>query len=86
MQEVLKEQLDDVLTGLNADRAQSEPEWASLGVGRDDGIAEGEFSPILYRPSVWQLQQNSTVWLSPTPDVPGSIVRLNRHRNRFSDL
>ncbi|KAI5358744.1 putative endonuclease/exonuclease/phosphatase [Septoria linicola] len=72
MQEVLKSQLDDVMTGLNDGRAKSEPEWAFLGVGRDDGKEAGEYSPLLYRPSVWKLENSSTIWLSPTPEIPGS--------------
>lgn len=71
MQEVLHKQLVDILTGLNgANDTASEPEWAYIGVGRDDGKTEGEYSPILYRPAVWDLQNFTTVWLSPTPDVP----------------
>ncbi|PPJ51005.1 hypothetical protein CBER1_07820 [Cercospora berteroae] len=72
MQEVLKSQLDDVVAGLNANRTTSEPEWAFLGVGREDGKEAGEFSPLFYRPSVWELENSETIWLSPTPDIPGS--------------
>lgn len=72
MQEVLSNQLTDVVDGLNEDRAGAEPEWAYIGVGRDDGKEAGEFSPILYRPSVWQLGNWTTIWLSETPEVPGS--------------
>jgi endonuclease/exonuclease/phosphatase family metal-dependent hydrolase len=73
MQEVLPSQLFDVVSGLNSDRALAEPEWAYIGVGREDGAEEGEYSPILYRPSVWKLENFTTLWLSETPDVPGSI-------------
>jgi endonuclease/exonuclease/phosphatase family metal-dependent hydrolase len=45
-------------------------EWAFIGVGREDGIMKGEFSPIFYRPAVWVLEKFETVWLSKTPDVP----------------
>lgn len=73
LQEVLKMQLDDIVAGLNANSSSShDAEWAFVGVGRDDGKEKGEYSPILYRPSVWELQKNTTLWLSPTPDVPGS--------------
>lgn len=66
LQEVLQEQLHDILSGLNDNRTT----WAYIGVGRDDGCQAGEYSPILYRPSIWQLQSFETVWLSKTPDRP----------------
>jgi endonuclease/exonuclease/phosphatase family metal-dependent hydrolase len=68
LQEVLHAQLTDIMAGLNADA--HEPEWAYIGVGRDDGKKGGEYSPVLYRPSQWRLLENRTVWLSPTPDRP----------------
>lgn len=70
MQEVLHEQLIDILTGLNRANDTAEPEWNYIGVGRDDGEEEGEYSPIFYRPAVWELKNSTTVWLSPTPNVP----------------
>ena len=60
-QEALKEQVDDVLSGLNATGA----EYAYLGVGRDDGKEAGEYSPIFYRPDVWQVSSYQTVLLPP---------------------
>ncbi|KAK1988212.1 endonuclease/Exonuclease/phosphatase [Colletotrichum cereale] len=65
MQEVLEQQLLDIAGDLG-------PSWTHVGVGRDDGAASGEFSPILYRPDTWDLVENRTYWLSETPDVPGS--------------
>ena len=47
--------------------------WDYVGVGRDDGKRGGEFSPILYLPSEWALQESKTYWLSETPDVVGSV-------------
>jgi endonuclease/exonuclease/phosphatase family metal-dependent hydrolase len=70
MQEVLYPQLLDIKDGLNSRRAD---EWAYVGIGRDDGVEEGEFSPIFYRPGAWELVTNRTYWLSETPDVVGSI-------------
>ncbi|KAL5336392.1 Endonuclease/exonuclease/phosphatase [Aspergillus crustosus] len=78
LQEVLDNQLVDILSGLNSsistlpDSATKESEqiWAYIGVGRDDGYKAGEYSPILYRPSIWELRHWETVWLSETPDVP----------------
>lgn len=66
LQEVLHEQLHDILSCLNGNRTT----WTYIGVGRDDGYQAGEYSPILYQPSVWQLQSYETVWLSKTPDRP----------------
>lgn len=69
-QEVLHEQLVDILDGLNQESSSSNPEWAYIGVGRDDGKEAGEYSPIFYRPSIWTLENWTTIWLSPTPDTP----------------
>ncbi|MCJ1422295.1 hypothetical protein MMC29_000175 [Sticta canariensis] len=66
LQEVLHEQLHDILSCLNGNRNT----WTYIGVGRDDGYQAGEYSPILYQSSVWQLQSYETVWLSKTPDRP----------------
>ena len=73
MQEVLRPQLDDILSGLNRDSTAanaSSPEWSFIGVAREDGKEEGEYSPILYRPSIWTLSNWTTIWLSEPPDVP----------------
>ena len=64
LQEVLSDQLDDLLKHL--------PQYKSIGVGRDDGIDQGEFSPILYRPDKYELIRSNTFWLSENPDQPGS--------------
>ncbi|PNS20708.1 hypothetical protein CAC42_2953 [Sphaceloma murrayae] len=66
MQEVLDNQLTDILDGLN----QGSNTWASIGLGRDDGARAGEYSPILYQPSIWDLRQFEYYWLSETPDRP----------------
>jgi endonuclease/exonuclease/phosphatase family metal-dependent hydrolase len=67
LQEVLHEQLVDIMTGLN----RTGEEWASIGVGRDDGKTKGEYSPIIYRSRSWEVVNWRTVWLSETPDRPG---------------
>ncbi len=64
MQEVLKGQVDDLEVML--------PEYAWFGVGRDDGVAAGEYSPIFYRKDRFDLLDQATFWLSETPEVPGS--------------
>ncbi|KAK8100141.1 Endonuclease/exonuclease/phosphatase [Apiospora kogelbergensis] len=63
MQEVISTQLDDIKTGLGK-------EWSHIGVGRDDGKAKGEFSPLLYQPAALRLLYSEIKWLSPTPDKP----------------
>lgn len=61
LQEVLHEQLLDILTGLG-------PEWTYIGVGRDDGREKGEYNPILYRKTIWELSTWRTVWLNEKRD------------------
>lgn len=80
LQEVLLHQLIDILENLNSDSSDRD-EWASIGVGRDDGKKSGEYSPILYRPAIWKLKGFRTLWLSETPDRPskgwdGSCTRI----------
>ena len=65
-QEVLHSQLLDIIADLN----KTGDTWAYVGVGRDDGRQAGEYSPILYRTSVWKLIQSRTTWFSDTPDAP----------------
>ncbi len=69
LQEVLHHQLHDILRGLNEDCSPSAG-WSFIGVGRDDGLQAGEYSPILYRLAVWRLLRWQTRWLSETPDRP----------------
>jgi endonuclease/exonuclease/phosphatase family metal-dependent hydrolase len=57
-------------TGLNSKSNSKSLEWAFIGVGRDDGQQAGEYAPIFYQPSVWNLQSWETVWLSETPNKP----------------
>ncbi|KAJ5218867.1 uncharacterized protein N7498_000966 [Penicillium cinerascens] len=70
LQEVLHQQLEDIRAGLNPTTGSSTQEYAYIGVGRDDGHQAGEYSPIFYRPSVWDLLHWETVWLSETPSKP----------------
>lgn len=46
--------------------------FGRVGVGRDDGKQKGEFSPLYYRQSRFDLADHGTFWLSETPEVPGS--------------
>jgi hypothetical protein len=75
LQEVLHSQLMDINDALNDSTVLGGP-WSHIGVGRDDGEEAGEYSPIFYRPDVWQLLTWKTVWLSETPDKPSIGVRL----------
>jgi endonuclease/exonuclease/phosphatase family metal-dependent hydrolase len=44
--------------------------WVFIGVGRDDGLEAGEYSPIIYQSDIWTLCSFKYVWLSKTPDRP----------------
>lgn len=46
------------------------PEYDYVGVGRDDGKEEGEFSPVFYRREKYNLLDKGWFWISETPDVP----------------
>ncbi len=46
------------------------PEYAWVGVGRDDGKEAGEFSPVFYLKDKFNLIDSGTFWLSETPDTP----------------
>jgi endonuclease/exonuclease/phosphatase family metal-dependent hydrolase len=67
LQEAQRNQLDDLAAGL-----RSTP-YVEIGVGRDDGATRGEYSPLLYRAERLTLVESGTFWLSPTPEVPGSV-------------
>lgn len=73
LQEVLHSQLQDIQSHLGSS-------WAHIGLGRDDGKAAGEFSPIFYRTDSWSCERNRTYWLSKTPEKPsrGWDAALNR--------
>lgn len=46
------------------------PKYAYVGVGREDGAAEGEHMAIYYNTKTIRLEDWGTYWLSETPDVP----------------
>lgn len=73
LQEVLHSQLLDIKASLNEGTKYGE-DWAYIGVGRDDGRQAGEYSPIFYRPSEWNLEKWETIWLSETPAMPSVSV------------
>lgn len=43
--------------------------YTYIGVGREDGKEKGEFSPIFYDSTIYEVILNSTFWLSKTPDT-----------------
>jgi len=65
MQEVLKSQLDYLTANLAGYRA--------VGVGRDNGRTDGEYSPVLFRSNRFDVTDWGTFWLSPTPNDTGSV-------------
>ncbi len=66
LQEVLHHQLMDLDSLLNT--KQKTYSW--VGVGRDDGNERGEYSPIFYNVTKYQLIGWETRWLSETPFNP----------------
>ena len=63
MQEVLPQQMEALKEML--------PQYAALGVGREDGKAEGEFSPIFFRKDRFDILRTGNFSLSPTPNQFG---------------
>ena len=61
-QEVLYEQLTDLEKYL--------PDYGHIGVGRDDGIHDGEHELIWYRKDRLQLLDNGDFWLAEVTDRP----------------
>ncbi len=61
-QEVVANQLKDLQSNL--------PEYAYVGVARDDGKEKGEFSPIFYKKNAFELLKSGTFWLSPNDSMP----------------
>ena len=48
---------------------QQLPDYQHIGVGRDDGKEKGEYSSIFYNATKFEVKQQATFWLSPTPDT-----------------
>lgn len=61
-QEVLDDQLHDMLDRL--------PDYAYIGVGRDDGATQGEYAPIFYLRERFELLDEGHFWLSESPGRP----------------
>ena len=77
VQEALHDQMQDLLKAL--------PDYAFVGVGRDDGKERGEYTAIFYKKSRLKVLKSDSFWLSETPTVPGSkgwdaaITRMATH-------
>ena len=46
------------------------PDYDYVGVGRNDGKEDGEFSPVFYKKDKFELLDKGWFWISETPDVP----------------
>lgn len=64
LQEALRFQIDEIRQAL--------PMYAEIGVAREDGKINGEYSAILYRADRFGVGEAGTFWFSDTPEVPGS--------------
>ena len=72
----IRAQMPDSFGLQEADKAwvdrvsEAMPEYAWVGVGRDDGAEGGEYSPVFYRKDKYTHVDSGTFWLSETPEVP----------------
>ena len=62
-QEVLNHQLNDLLTCL--------PEYAYVGVGREDGKTKGEYAAIFYKKDRFVLEDSGNFWLAEDINAVG---------------
>lgn len=49
------------------------PGYGWVGTGRDDGMEQGEYTPVFFKESMFELADQGQFWLSYTPEIPGSI-------------
>lgn len=61
-QEVMNGQLNDMLDQLKV--------YNYIGVGRNDGLKDGEYSPIFYKKDKFELLKSGHFWLSEIQDKP----------------
>jgi len=64
LQEALRFQIDEIREAM--------PVYGEIGVAREDGRIDGEYSAILFRADRFGVAEAGTFWLSDTPDVAGS--------------
>lgn len=60
----------EVLVNQLADLKERLIDYDYVGVGRDDGKAEGEFAPIFFKKEKFIKLKSGVFWLSETPDRP----------------
>lgn len=73
----VQEALHEQVTTLEA----AFPDFARIGVGRDDGREKGEYSAIFYRKGRLEAVETGHFWLSETPEKPG--FGWDAHHNRI---
>lgn len=56
-----------------ADLSEMLPGYGWVGSGRDDGKEQGEYTPVFFKESEFELADKGQFWLSYTPEIPGSI-------------
>ena len=66
IQEGLPQMMNDL-----ADRLTG---YAVIGVGREDGIDQGEYAAILVKADRFRVQESGTFWLSDTPEICNSCT------------
>jgi len=64
LQEALRFQIDAI--------REAHPMYGEIGVAREDGNNEGEYSSVLYRTDRFGVGESGTFWFSDTPEVAGS--------------
>lgn len=62
----------EVLSNQLADLKERLPEYNAIGVGREDGKEQGEYSALLYKKDRFDEVKSGYFWLSETPEVVGS--------------
>jgi endonuclease/exonuclease/phosphatase family metal-dependent hydrolase len=63
--------LQEATHGMILDLQERLPDYRWVGVGRDDGKEQGEFTPIFFRADRWELQEHANFWLAAVCDRPG---------------
>jgi len=64
LQEALRFQIDAI--------REAHPIYGEIGVAREDGYEEGEYSSVLYRTDRFGVGESGTFWFSDTPEIAGS--------------
>lgn len=65
--------VQEALPGQFAELRSGLPEYTWLGVGRRDGVSEGEYAAIGIRPDRFDVEATDTFWLSETPGEAGRV-------------